>query len=229
MLEGFVYIIESPSADDLLSDQVEGRALCSALHLARIPHVYSLTSDLQTLQTALGPRLVQTLQEPAIQGRRPILHLSMHGNDSGVGLTSGEFLYWEELETELQPLMNFMRGGLLITMSSCFGLAGCRMAMNSTTNQPFWALVGHSGSVDWSDAAVAYITFYHQFFKETPLQAAVELMRMASGDARFLCLEGHALKASWMQSVAGIVPPTAPVFSPVPGLLSPLAGSPSAA
>lgn len=220
MLEGFVYVIESPGAADLLSDQVEGRALCSALHLARIPHVYSLASNCDTLRTALGARLVQTLQQPLMQGRRPILHLSMHGNDGGVGLTSGEFLSWDDLESELRPLMNFMRGGLLITMSSCFGLAGCRMAMNASNNQPFWALVGHSGSVDWSDAAVAYITFYHQFFKETPLPQCVALMRASSGDNAFLFLEGQALKTSWIQSVANVPSGT--------GLLSLLGGASAA-
>jgi hypothetical protein len=149
----------------------------------------------------------------------------MHGNDEGVGLTNGNFLTWEALEAELRPLMNFMRGGLLITMSSCFGLAGCRMAMNTTTNFPFWALVGHSGTVDWSDAAVAYITFYHQFFKQTPLQTCVQLMRSASGDSQFMYLEGQALKSSWVQTVAGVPTSPASTASHGQGLLSLLSPS----
>lgn len=197
MIEGFVYIVESPSADDLLADQIEGRALCSALKLAQIPHAYSLAADLGALRKALGERLLQSLQDPQFSGRRPMLHLSMHGNDSGVGLTSGEFLSWDDLQRELQPLMNFMRGGLLITMSSCFGFAGCKMAMNSTPDHPYWAIVGNTGKVGWSDAAVGYIAFFHQFFKQTPLERCVQVMRDASGDPNFMSLPGEAVKVSW--------------------------------
>jgi hypothetical protein len=202
MIQGFVHIVESPSSSDLLADQVEGRALCGALQLARIPYVYNLASSLQTFREALADRLVQALKSPALSGRRPILHLSMHGNDQGVGLTSGEFISWEELHTELAPLLNAMNGGLLVCMSSCFGFSGCRMVMNTTTDHPFWAIVGNSRSVDWSDAAIAYITFYHQFFKETPLDKCVDLMRSSSGDSNFLQFSGHGLKQSWINTMA---------------------------
>jgi hypothetical protein len=203
MLQAFVHIVESPSADDLLSDQVEGRALCGALHLARIPHVYNLASNRDTFRAALAMRLVQALNMPSLQGLRPILHLSMHGNDSGVELTSGEFISWDDLHSDLAPLLNAMNGGLLICMSSCFGLAGCRMAMNTTADKPFWALVGNSHSVGWSDAAVGYITFYHQFFKSTPLDRCVSIMREAAGDQNFQHLPGLALKQSWIATMAG--------------------------
>jgi hypothetical protein len=132
----------------------------------------------------------------------------MHGNDSGVALTSEEFLSWEELHAELAPLLNAMNGGLLICMSSCFGFAGCRMAMNTSKDHAFWAIVGNSGSVDWSDAAVAYITFYHQFFKETPIEQCVRLMGEASGDKNFLQVQGHALKQSWINTTSGVTPGT---------------------
>lgn len=203
MLQAFVHIVESPSATDLLSDQVEGRALCGALQLARIPHVYNLASNRETFRAALSERLVHALSTPALQGLRPILHLSMHGNDSGVGLTSGEFISWDDLHSDLAPLLNAMNGGLLICMSSCFGLSGCRMAMNTTTDQSFWALVGNSHSVDWSDAAVGYITFYHQFFKSTHLDQCVRIMGEAAGDRNFLHLPGQALKQSWISTMAG--------------------------
>lgn len=203
MLQAFVHIVESPSATDLLSDQVEGRALCGALKLACIPHVYNLASNRETFRAALSERLAEALNTPALQGLRPVLHLSMHGNDSGVELTSGEFISWDVLHSDLAPLMNAMNGGLLICMSSCFGLSGCRMAMNTTTDQTFWALVGNSKSVDWSDAAVGYITFYHQFFKGTPIDRCVRVMGEASGDQNFLHLPGHALKQSWITTMAG--------------------------
>jgi len=192
--QGFVYVIESPADTDLLYGRTEGRSLCEALHLADIPHWYSLVTTPKTFEESLGSRLSQALSRSE---QPPILHLSMHGNNEGVALTNGEFLTWENLRRSLTPLTNAMAGGLLICMSSCFGGAGCRMAMHEEKDHPFWALVGNSESALWSDAAVAYITFYHLFFKGNPVEQCVEGMRIASGDENFMTFSGHSLKKNW--------------------------------
>lgn len=190
----FVYVIESPSDTDLLDGRTEGRSLCEALKLADIPHWYSLATTSKSFEESLGSRLSEALSR---FDQPPILHLSMHGNNEGVGLTSGEFLTWANLRKSLTPLTNAMAGGLLICMSSCFGGSGCRMAMHEDKDYPFWALVGNSQSALWSDAAVAYITFYHLFFKGIPVEQCVEHMRTASGDNNFIVFSGHSVKADW--------------------------------
>jgi len=136
---------------------------------------------------SLGDRLSDALNH---MRQPPILHLSMHGNNDGVALTNGEFLTWSSLRDHLTPLTNELNGGLLISMSSCFGSNGCRMAMHEASDQPFWALIGNSDSTNWSDAAVAYITFYHDFFKDTPILECVERMKIASGDPSFMYFQG---------------------------------------
>jgi hypothetical protein len=194
MINGFVYVIESPSAEDLLADRTEGRVLVGALDLAQIPRWYSLVVNRKILQHTLGARLSEAwrhLQKP------PVVHLSMHGNQNGVGLTSGESLSWDDLRLLLAPLNNAMQGGLLICMSTCFGSSGCRMAMFDGTDMPFWALVGNAGSRSWSDAAVAYVAFYHQFFKGTQIPNCVDAMKMASGDANFGWYSGQQTKDQW--------------------------------
>lgn len=194
MTQGFVYVIESPADTDLLDGRTEGRSLCEALRLANIPHWYSLVTTPKTFEESLGTRLSEALSR---LNQPPILHLSMHGNNEGVALTNGEFLTWENLRRSLTPLTNAMAGGLLICMSSCFGGAGCRMAMHEEKDYPFWALVGNSQSALWSDAAVAYITFYHLFFKGIAVEQCVERMRVASGDNNFMVFSGQSLKADW--------------------------------
>lgn len=201
MAMGFVYVIESPADVDLLDGRTEGRSLCEALRLAEIPHWYSLVTTPATFQQSIGDRLSEALSRI---GQPPILHLSMHGNNDGVALTNGEFLPWESLRKQLAPLTNAMNGGLLICMSSCFGTSGCRMAMHEQTYHPFWALVGNTGSALWSDAAVAYITFYHAFFKDVPVDQCVERMKVASGDSNFMLFSGHAVKAGWAAHMAKI-------------------------
>jgi len=194
LIQGFVYVIESPADIDLLDGRLEGGSLCEAMRLAAIPHWYSLVTTPKSFEKSLGLRLHEALLQ---FNQLPILHLSMHGNDKGVALTNGEFLSWENLRKSLTPLTNVMVGSLLICMSSCFGGSGCRMAMHEEKDQPFWALVGNSKSALWSDAAVAYITFYHLFFKGIPVEQCVERMRSASGDDNFMVFSGQSVKANW--------------------------------
>ena len=47
------------------------------------------------------------------------------------------------------------------------------------------------------DAAVAYIAFYHRFFKGTRLKRCVEAMKIASGDDNFSVYFGADTKAAW--------------------------------
>jgi hypothetical protein len=79
------------------------------------------------------------------------------------------------------------------------------MVMNDTSDPPFWAIVGNSDEATWSNSAVAYITFYHQFFKDVPLEICVDLMRRASGDSNFLSLPGHSIKSNWIESGLDVI------------------------
>ena len=193
---GFVHIIESPSADDLLDGRTEGRALSEVLNLAKIPYCYNLAINLETFNAAVDTRLIEAFE---YFNQPPILHLSMHGNQEGVVLTDNTFISWANLQTLLAPLTNAMEGGLLICMSSCFGSTGCLMATHRDADQPFWALVGNNRSVSWEDAAVAYVTFYHLFFKGIPVEECVERMKLASNDDNFGVWSGHEVKAVWTE------------------------------
>lgn len=201
LANNFVYVIESPADTDLLDGRTEGRSLCEALHLAEIPHWYSLVTTPKTFEESLGMRLHQALKH---FGKLPILHLSMHGDNEGVALTNGEFLPWENLRKLLMPLTNAMEGNLLVCMSSCFGSSGCRMAMHEEKEHPFGVLVGNTQSALWSDAAIAYISFYHLLFnKDISVEKCVERMCMASGDNNFVVFSGSSVKANWTSFMEG--------------------------
>jgi hypothetical protein len=191
----FVYIIESPSAEDLLDGRTEGRVLNEALALAGIPHVYSLVTNEEMLLKAFSDRLVEALRT---LNRIPIIHFSLHGNNEGVALTDKKFLTWDYLRNFLLPLEQTFPGDLLLCMSSCFGFSGCRMAMTAQNELPFSALVGNSDEADWSDAAIAYITFYHLLFKGLSLEKAVEAMKIASDDHNFVCVYGDRVRQNWL-------------------------------
>jgi hypothetical protein len=194
VLNGFVHIIESPSANDLLADRTEGKALSEALRLAQIPYSYNLVTNRLTLEQALGTRLIE---EYSRLQKSPIIHFSTHGNEHGVALTDETFVSWHDLRELLKPVFRAMNGGLLVCLSSCAGGSGCRMAMYDDAEPPFWALVGHPGNADWADAAVGYITFYHRFFRGATVEESVQAMKAASGDSAFLVFAGVHIKEGW--------------------------------
>jgi hypothetical protein len=224
-IKGFVYIVESPSPDDLLDSRTEGRVLSEALDLAGIKRFYHLATSEEMFKKAIWDRLIECWKK--VPDLNPIIHLSMHGNGEGIQLTDGTFIKWSSLRGILKHLTEAMEGRLLICMSSCFGGSGCRMAMHADADHPFWALVGHSDSAAWSDAAVGYVTFYHLFFKGIPLNKCVEAMRAASGDQRFMVFHGAELKKNWADWAKSDAYRNALVAAlrnrPGQGLLSPVA------
>ena len=206
MIKGFVYIVESPGARDLLDGRTEGRALCEALTLAGIPSVYRLVTTPETFDEALDSGLLAACRSTgAPEGRFPILHLSAHGSQDGIQLTSGHFVDWEELHTRLKPLLQFMENALLLCMSSCHGIEALKMPLQLDPDHHFGWLVGSNDEPLWSDAAVAFITFYHLLFKrQHTIQECVRRMNLASGHEAFTLIEGKPLMESWYQKIASL-------------------------
>lgn len=196
---GFVHMVESPSDIDLLDGRTEGRSLSEFLKLAQIESSYSLATSKPMFIEALTTRLEAAIKEHA--PKKPIVHLSMHGNKSGIGFTNGDFVSWHELQEILRPVFEWMDGNLLVCLSSCSGYYGCQMAMYEDETQPFGALVGNTGETSWAEAAVGFVTFYHQFFRTADVAASVEAMKVASGSRTFFVENGHVTKARWIASM----------------------------
>lgn len=189
-------IIESPSPDEIFDARTEGSALNAALQIAGIPTSYNIAVNLDKFIDALGLFVDRNAQAP---DALPILHLSMHGYGEGVSLTDNSRLTWDNLR---DLLLYVAKGKLLVCMSSCYGFMGCRMAMSQHEPLPFLALVGHDAKVALDDAAIGYAAFYHRLFKGSTIQQAVEAMQAASGDNRFLYIEGSVARRIWKQRMA---------------------------
>jgi hypothetical protein len=86
-----VHIVESPSADDFLAERHEGAVLRAALRHAQLPVRLHTTVDAQRFGKALAAVVGDYERN---QDSFPIIHLSMHGNDGGIGLTNGDTLDW---------------------------------------------------------------------------------------------------------------------------------------
>ncbi len=196
VIQPIVFIIESPSATDILDARTEGEALSSALRLSDIPNQYFRAVNLMMLKECFSRISVavrkQTRLVPGQQPTEtifvPYFHFSAHGNDDGLGLTSGEFLSWAHLNN---LLIDFARatgymsskdvGLFSVTLSACKG-ANARKMFSMSGTQPCTAIVGPTHDVSWSDSLTAFVTFYHQMIqKDRSATDAVPIMNAAAG------------------------------------------------
>lgn len=184
----FINIIESPSTADRESDRSEGKMLTAALDLAELPYLYSLVSNYQEFMTALGRWAV----DEVARERVPVMHLSMHGSPRGLMLTDGHFLPWADLNWKFRMINQKLNHILVVCLSSCHGLSGLQMlredAYAGLKQPPFRLLVSNLKRVPWSDAAIAFATFYHLLERgKNPLEM-VTAMRAASVNNGFFGL-----------------------------------------
>lgn len=188
-----VYIIESASADDHYYKRAEANPLIEALRLIGIRSMSRAVIGRDQLQAAIGE-----CAEAVKSGASPMaLHISAHGAEHGIELTSGEVIDWDELGRLFKPLTEATRGDLLVCMSSCDGFHGIQMAM-TLDDEPFSVIVGPVGKPTYADTTVAYLTLYHLVAKGCGLSEAVENMNRASGH-NFAFRTGAELKTQFLE------------------------------
>ncbi|MBC7907135.1 MAG: hypothetical protein H7Y60_10360 [Rhodospirillaceae bacterium] len=192
----FVFLVDSPSHNDLYDGYSIGMALRDALRAIRIPCFYTLATCKGNFQSALSFRLpdaIAQMQPSANINAIPFIHLCMHGLPNGVGLTDNSFIDWQELR-RLLFAHNYAKGrDPYICMASCNGFNATNMA--SAFDSAFNILIGNMGVVLQSDVTVAYMSFYnHLFCKYSNFDTAVQAMRHASGDHNFYYAIGEQVK-----------------------------------
>ncbi|WP_199103899.1 hypothetical protein [Aquitalea sp. ASV11] len=193
----FVFIIDSPSPQDLFEGYTIGMALRDALKSIGVPHFYTLAVNREALSAAMGQKLqncVNQMQPFALATDAvPLIHLCMHGANEGIGLTDGSFIYWQELR-QLLISHNQIKGyDPFVCMASCNGIAASSMA--HAYDSVFSYLIGNTGPVLQSDLTVAYLAFYNQIFtKRATVEQSVITMKSASGDQNFFYASGQQIR-----------------------------------
>ena len=203
----FVYIIESPSAPDIYHGRSEGALVAQAIRLDGIPCVIRTAINLEAFKAALLYGLSEVMK--MFPGHYPILHLSAHGGEEGIQLSSNETITWAELRDFLVPINSSLNGTLLLCMSTCKGYSACRMAMEvGDMPHPYFAMIGNFGTPTWPDTSVAYMTFYHLIAKGQTIPDAVIAMRAASGDHDWVAETAEMSKQGYIEFVKNQVQAT---------------------
>lgn len=192
----FVFLVDSPSHNDLYDGYSIGMALRDALRAIRIPCFYTLTTNKENFQSSLVYRLpeaIRQMEQNTNVNAVPFVHFCMHGANEGIGLTDNSFLTWQELRSLLLSHNSVKGHDPYICMASCNGFNGTNMA--NAFDTAFNALIGNTSAVFQSDVTVAYMSFYnHLFNKFASFDQAVGAMRAASGDHNFYYAYGEQVK-----------------------------------
>lgn len=162
-----VHVIESPSNADRDQDLREGNALVEAL---RLHHIHVTLHDVRT-SAAFNSSFVDIadwhLARTEDRDLVPAVHISAHGNQDVISLTSGEDVPWSHIDERLGKLRGVC-GGLILAMSSCKGFFASKIAL--LENSSFDWMVGSTTEPDWSETLVGFSTLYHQLNRELLLK-----------------------------------------------------------
>ena len=182
--------------------------VAQAIRLDLIPCVVRTAINSEAFIAAMRIGLSEAMK--LCPGRHPILHLSAHGSKDGIQLSSGEIVGWVDLRSLLLPVNVSLQGALLLCMSACEGYSACQMAMQVGDGpHPYFAMVGNCGTPSWSDTAVSYLTFYHLLAKGWTILDAVQAMKIASGDAKWIIQTAEEIKRGYIEFLQAKVEPAA--------------------
>lgn len=196
----FVFVVESPSPVDIYHRRSEGEIIRQAVNLNQIPCIVKTAINFQAFDASLKIGLKEAME--AFPGMIPILHVSAHGHQEGIELSSGELIDWECLKEMFRPLNQALNNNLLVCLSSCEGYSGVRMAMSCEVEPyPYYAIVANGEKPLWSDTAVAYSTFYHLLAKGEYLTTSVEAMCVASGNNSFWLRTAEDARKGYLEHI----------------------------
>ncbi|HEX7870704.1 MAG TPA: hypothetical protein VF455_11395 [Chryseobacterium sp.] len=192
-MEDRIYIIESPSNDNLDIAQLEGDALYRALELANCDVTYKLVTSLEEFSEAFEFIIKDFYEKKGKFNAMPFIHISAHGDENGIELTNGDEVDWIDFKDELENINEkigyiLMPKGysqtisrIVLCFSTCKGYNSFKIWNNEQKTCPFQAVVGPTDDIEWSDSMTAFIVFYHlSNNKQLSLDKAVNQMNNSS-------------------------------------------------
>lgn len=189
-----IFLIESPSSDDLYVSRNEGDALARTLYLADINVHYYLATNEETFDRAIDDIVIRINSSKRDRADWPFIHISAHGLEDGLELTDGSVLYWEQLTRRmfyahelvgcvaLPPQLPQDLPRLNLSLSSCSAFVNYKK--NIEKPYPFQMMLGPTTDVGWCQSLIGYTTFFYKaFIQKNDFRTAIEGMNAAAGKA----------------------------------------------
>lgn len=179
-----IFIIESVGAQDLCSRRSEADGLERTLRLYNFPCTFHIAKTKEEFFTLLRVFFMSDCG---------ILHLSCHGNGSGIGLMDGSLVSWTELFSKLERVDRIYA----LHISSCNATETQKLSQlfSTSDNRPVH-IVGSPDSIAWSDAFVAWAIIYNNMRSVVDglaerLQRSLVAIKIATGANFSLTFWGH--------------------------------------
>lgn len=165
-----VFIIESPSPNDLLEARNERNSLVNMCKMFNYQASSFFTYSKEDFETIIKYLCNVNLDTNEIL----CLHISCHGNTGGICI-GADFINWLEVTQLLLPVFNNKKIGkqTFIVISSC-GASGQEIThvVNSKSegsrkklNCPSYIFVSSEETVQWDDSLLCWSILYHQLSK----------------------------------------------------------------
>ena len=107
------------------------------------------------------------------KGLRPILHLEVHGDQSGLRFhPSGDIMKWDEFGDLVRELNGATRNHLLVVMAVCHGYSAI-LATDIKKLTPFCILIGPEGEITNQQVLRAFGPFYRSLLDNGSLTNSV--------------------------------------------------------
>lgn len=167
-----IFVLECPDPIDALQGRSEGPVVAAIGKL--IGHevlTFLVRSKRELRETCRYLGSIEPQQDVHRQPDRPLcLHISAHGNSSGLGI-GADFLKWSELAKAIKAFLSIhmqYTGKRIVVLSAC--RAECQKLTETIRKQaaarkggisPPKYLFCTSGEVLWQNAAVGWTLFYH--------------------------------------------------------------------
>lgn len=115
----------------------------------------------------------------------PIIHLEIHGasDQSGLVLSSGELVTWEELSIKIRDINYQLKNGLFITMGVCHG---CYFMSYDIVSKPslFQGIVASFDELFDGGIYIQFYSFYEELFSSFDINKAYRKLIEANPDAK---------------------------------------------
>lgn len=183
-----LYVIQSLKAGD---PEFGVRLVNDVLLPAVARSSKSVTVKVSTPVTAA--EMLQELDEIArevdSQDGRPLIHITVHGNESLIETTNGDRITWKGLAGALTQVNVACTNNLTVVMAACKGRY-LERTLRPTSRAPVWRLVGCRDDIDFVDADPMFGAFYAEYLATQNVETAVAALNAAlsssTGKAAFV-------------------------------------------
>jgi glycosylphosphatidylinositol transamidase (GPIT) subunit GPI8 len=170
MATGRVFILESPNPLDLLENRGERLALEQVCKLAGYDAWTFLLRNAQELKQTFS--YISSIKGDKDDKTPLFIHVSVHGNDSGIGV-GPDIITWDNLAKTVQQMyarLRYYHGPIILILSACGAnkqklTAELTEGVNSA-REPFippeYIFVFSDDTVLWTDAVVTWTIFYRE-------------------------------------------------------------------